>query len=64
MSFRPRHPLDHEPRKNVDEEVEENLDLEKDDMKAIFLAAVITFVPPLLLFLGALYLIIYLIFLR
>lgn len=51
-----KHPDNHE-------EIEK-LPLEKADIHAMSIAAIITFLPVLLLFLGLLYLVIYLIFLR
>ncbi|NLC06040.1 MAG: hypothetical protein GX778_05935 [Erysipelothrix sp.] len=62
MSFNRQ--LEDEPKKPDEEEMTEDLDLEKEDLKAMFVAALITFLPVVILFVGALYLIIYLLFLR
>ncbi|MCI6272743.1 MAG: hypothetical protein MR601_07350 [Erysipelotrichaceae bacterium] len=48
-----------------DKQIDENLSkLEKDDYIAMFIAAFITFVPPILLILGIFYFVIYAFFNR
>lgn len=55
-------------RKKLLENEEENLkklqELEDEDIKAIIIAGLITFVPAVILMLGAFYLIVWLLFLR
>lgn len=64
MSFRKK------PKEYTKEEIEalnkklKDIEFEKGDTLAMFLAAVKKLLPPVLLFLGALYLIFYLLFLR
>lgn len=56
--------FDNQEEELLEEDRPERLELEEGDGKAILIAALITFVPVVLLFLGALYFIIWLIFLR
>lgn len=65
MSFKRRRPKEY-TKKEIDElnKKFENTEFEKGDMLALYLAAVKNLLPPVLLFLGALYLIIYFIFIR
>ena len=55
-------------RKKLLENEEENLkklqELEDEDIKAIIIAGLITFVPAVILMLGAFYLIVWILFLR
>lgn len=62
MSFNRQ--LEEDPKDPTQEEDVEPIELEKEDIRAMILAGLLTFVPVLILFMGVLYLIIYLIFLR
>ena len=62
MSFNRQ--FEEDPKDPTQEEDVEPIELEKEDIRAMILAGLLTFVPVLILFMGALYLIIYLLFLR